>query len=208
MHDIYEESYLENIKDFLLNEIKSQNINFIYGKGTRKTGLQRHFEKTDEYLTKLKEYRKHLEIMGSNRNSYSRTDHGATFMRMKEDHMLNGQLKPGYNVQIGVSDEYIVHIDFSRERNDYNTFIPFLETFHEKYSKYPKYPVADSGYGGLKNYRYLKDNGMELYTKYNMYYKDIHEKKRMKDPYFSHNLIKDGKDFIAPNGDRLTYLYI
>ena len=43
-----------------------------------------------------------------NRKSYSKTDLEATFMRMKDDHMRNGQLKPGYNLQIGVESEYIV----------------------------------------------------------------------------------------------------
>ena len=57
--------------------------------------------------------------MGDNRNSYSKTDHDATFMRMKEDHMLNGQLKPGYNLQIGVSDQYVLHLTVSSERNGY-----------------------------------------------------------------------------------------
>ncbi len=121
--------------------------------------------------------------------------------------MRNSQLKPGYNVQIGVADEYILHLDIYSERSDYKTFIPFLEGFKENYGYYPKYPVSDSDYGGLMNYRYLKLNDMELYTKYGMYEKDTHDKKRMKDPYFIFNLIKDGKDYSAQNGDLLKYLY-
>jgi len=128
-------------------------------------------------------------------------------MHMKEDYMRNGQLKAGYNVQIGVSDEYILHLDIFQDRNDYQTFIPFLKGYHNRYGHYPKYPVADAGYGGLNNYRYLKDNELELYQKYAMYSKDTTDKKRMSDPYFTFDLVKDDKDYIAKNGERLIFKY-
>lgn len=207
VYETYKIDYVASIKAFLEAEIEKESTEFKYGKGQRKTPLQRDYEHIEQYLDKLIEYKNHLETMGTDRNSYSRTDKDATFMHMKEDHMRNSQLKPGYNVQIGVSDEYILHLDVSSERNDYKTFIPFLEGFKRKYNFYPKYPVADSGYGGLTNYRYLKLNEMELYTKYNMYEKDTHDKKRMKDPYFSFNLVKQGNNYVAPNGDILKYLY-
>lgn len=207
VYETYEVDYLRAIKDYLENEIDKERVELKYGKGQRKTHLQKDYEHISEYLSKLIEYKNHLEIMGPNRNSYSRTDTDATFMHMKEDYMRNSQLKPGYNVQIGVSDEYILHLYISSERNDYKTFIPFLESFKNRYNYYPKYPVADSGYGGLTNYRYLSINDMGLYTKYNMYEKDTSDKKRMKDPYFYFNLVKDGSDYIAANKDVLKFLY-
>jgi len=190
--DVYEEyniEYLSKVKDFIISEIEKSDISFTNGKGTRKTALQRDYEAISEYLTKLTEYNEHLRIMGDSRNSYSKTDHDATFMRMKDDHMMNNQLKPGYNVQIGVSDEYILHVDVKQERNDYKTMIPFLEGFKINYGYLPTYPVMDAGYGGLTNYRYLKNNGLKLFQKYTMYAKDTKDKKRMKDQYHSHNLI-------------------
>ena len=105
----YNVDYLSKVHQFINDQVKRSNITFTYGKGNRKTALQRDFEKIDEYLSKLIEYENHLKIMGTNRNSYSKTDHDATFMRMKEDYMKNDQLKPGYNIQIGISDEYIIH---------------------------------------------------------------------------------------------------
>jgi hypothetical protein len=126
---------------------------------------------------------------------------------MKEDHMRNSQLKPGYNVQIGVSDEYILHLDIFKDRSDNKTFITFLEGYHERYGYYLTYPVTDAGYGGLTNYRYLILCDMKLYQKYGLYAKDTNDKKRMKHPYFSHKLIKDGYDYIGTNGDRLKYHY-
>jgi transposase len=86
-YDIYELKYLENIKMFLEKQIRLSNPVFVYGSGRRKTSLQRFYEEISEYITKLKEYKNHLEIMGKTRNSYSKTDHDATFMRMKEDYM-------------------------------------------------------------------------------------------------------------------------
>lgn len=208
MYESYEADYLLRIKTFLETEIEMNNPTFVYGKGTRKTDLQRDYEHINEYLTKILAYEKHLEIMGPNRNSYAKTDQDATFMHMKEDHMRNSQLKPGYNVQIGVSDEYILHMDISTERSDYKTFVPFLESFKARYHFYPKYPVADAGYGGLMNYRYLKMNEMELYQKYAMYSKDTSDKKRINDLYQQLNLMKNEQgEFIDPKGGTLQFLY-
>ena len=92
----------------LTQRIKDQNISFVHGKGQRKHVLQRHYEEAQAFLDKWKLYQETLAIIGEHRNSYSKTDHDATFMRMKEDHMKNGQLKPAYNVQMGVESEYIL----------------------------------------------------------------------------------------------------
>lgn len=208
IYETYEVTYLNKIRVFLEREIELKKIEFKQGKGSRKPVLQRHYEKIFEYETKQIEYEKHLEIMGSNRNSYAKTDKDATFMHMKEDHMRNSQLKPGYNIQIGVADEYILHMDISSERSDYKTFIPFLERYYKAYKEYPIYPVADSGYGGLMNYRYLKEKNLELYTKYSMYHKDTHDKKRMNDPYIGINLKKDSEDnFIDITGNKFKHLW-
>lgn len=156
VYETYDIEYLSKIKEFLMTEIKVENIKLVQGKGKHKTALQRDYDKISEYLTKLNEYKNHLDKMGTDRNSYAKTDPSATFMHMKEDYMRNSQLKPGYNLQIGVCDEYILHADIFSERSDYKTLIPFLEGYKNHYQNYPKYPVADAGYGGLNNYRYLK----------------------------------------------------
>lgn len=96
--------------------IDAKEIQMVYGKGQRKTPLQRVYDSLVSYHDKMVEYEHHLEIIGEGRNSYAKTDHDATFMHMKEDHMRNSQLKPGYNVQIGVSNEYIRLIDVYNHR--------------------------------------------------------------------------------------------
>lgn len=208
IYETYDLEYLGRILDFLDKEVGRSEVSFVYGKGTRKKALQRDYEKISEYVTKLSEYEKYIDIIGPERNSCARTDHDATFMHMKEDYMRNGQLKPGYNVQIGVSDEYILHLDIFQDRSDYQTFIPFLEGYQRAVGFYPKYPVADAGYGGLKNYRYLKNNQMELYQKYTMYSKETTDKKYACDPKRPVNFKKDDMgNFYDEQGERLIFLW-
>ncbi|MCQ4989806.1 hypothetical protein NE599_12310 [[Clostridium] symbiosum] len=66
------------------------------------------------------------------RNNYCKTDPDATFMHMKDDYMRNVQLKPGYNVQIGVDSESIVAVDIFKDRNDVWTLVPLLKRMKEK----------------------------------------------------------------------------
>ena len=205
---IYQVKDLDQVEAYLFQEIERGAMKFVYGKGTRKSAIQRDYEEISAYQEKLTEYEKHLAIMTENRTSYAKTDHDATFMRMKEDHMKNGQLKAGYNVQIGVADEYIMHVDVYQNRSDYKTFIPFLEGYHRAYQNYPKYPVADAGYGGLRNYRYVKLNEMEIVQKYSMYRKETTDRKYIEDPSRPVNFKKDEENhYYDANGEKLKYLW-
>ena len=135
------------------------------GKGQRKPELQKLYEELETCGTRLMEYKGHFEIMGKGRNSYSKTDLEATFMRMKEDHMLNGQLKPAYNVQIAVENYFIVHSYVSNDRTDYNTLIPVLKKHRKAFGEELEAVTADSGYCCEKNLSYLKENGIKSYIK-------------------------------------------
>ena len=106
-------------------------------------------------------YKEYFKIMVKDRNNYSKTDLEATFMRMKEDHMLDGQLKPAYNVQIAVENYFIVHSYVSNDRTDYNTLIPVLEKHKEAFEEV----AADSGYCSEKNLLYLKENKIDNYIR-------------------------------------------
>ena len=108
-YGLSETASLTDVVEFLLTARNLLGIEFVYGKGKRKTDLQRDYERIYEYLERINRYHENLSILGS-RKSYSKTDLDATFMRMKEDHMRIGQLKPAYNVQIGVESEYIVSV--------------------------------------------------------------------------------------------------
>ena len=142
----------------------NQNIEFVYGRGKRKTNIQKFLEKATQYRAKLLEYKMHLDKMG-NRNSYCKTDNDATFMRMKEDHMRNGQLKPGYNVQVGTDAGYVVGIDISQERSDMNTLIPFMKKIERRLQYRYDNVVADAGYDSEENLVYLRNHKQKAYIK-------------------------------------------
>ncbi len=143
---------------------ESENIVFVHGIGKRKTPLQKSIETLEGYLSKLKEYNQKIHICGE-RNSFSKTDHDATFMRMKEDAMGNGQLKPAYNLQHGVDSEYITWLTIGPQPTDTTTLIPFLKDAedHLKF-KYTNI-TADAGYESEENYLFLENNGQLSYIK-------------------------------------------
>ena len=140
-------------------------ITFVHGSGRRKSDAQKEWEALDELRRRWREYEEKLAIMGEGRNSYSKTDPDATFMRMKDDHMRNGQLKPGYNVQIGVNSEYITGIEAFPDRTDYGTMVPFLKTMQQKHGKKYESVTTDAGYERLNNYLYLEANGQMSFIK-------------------------------------------
>ena len=181
---------------------------FKHGKGQRKTSTQRHYETLTSYLRKLKQYVRQIEICGPDRNSYSKTDPGATFMRVKKDYMGNDQLLPAYNIQIGVADEYIVVADVYQHRSDMDCFVPLMEKFQKSYGFFPKYPVADAGYGSYNNYLFCEENGMEKYMKFTMYKKETTDKKYHEDPFRAVNFKRDPDgDLICPNGKKFVFAY-
>lgn len=144
---------------------KGEGIPFTAGRGMRKSGLQQLHEELGACGERLLTYKECYENLGAGRNSYSKTDTAATFMRMKDDHMMNGQLKPGYNVQIAVENYFIIHTYISNDRTDYNTLIPVLEKHKDAFGEYPEETTADSGYSSEKNLVYLKEKGIRSYIK-------------------------------------------
>jgi transposase len=149
----------------LMRIAEGEEILFVNGKGKHKPEIQKLYEELEECGRRLMEYKECFEIMGKDRNSYSKTDLEATFMRMKEGHMLNGQLKPAYNVQIAVENYFIVHSYVSSDRTDYHTLIPVLEKHQRAFGDILEALTADSGYCSEKNLMYLKENGINSYIK-------------------------------------------
>ena len=181
---------------------------FVFGRGHRKSQEQRYYEKLKGYLDKLKEYVVKIQICGPGRNSYSKTDHDATFMRMKKDYMGNDQLLPAYNIQIGVADEYIAVVDVMQHRSDMDCFVPLMEKFHEIYGFYPKYPIADAGYGSFNNYLFCQEHGMEKFMKFPMYKKETTDKKYHNDPFRAVNFkTNEAGEMICPNGKAFHFAY-
>lgn len=171
--------------------------------------MQKEIKKiSKESLPKMKEYERHKEIL-QERGSYSKTDQDATFMRMKEDYMGNGQLKPGYNVQISTENQYITNYGIYQKPGDTTTLIDYLESFNRKYHRQSDEIVADSGYGSEQNYDYMLDNKIIPYVKYNYFHMDIRkERKRPSDaykltlPYYN----SDEDYFVCSMGQHMTYI--
>jgi transposase len=157
----------------------------------------------EKHLPKLREYEGHLETLGP-RNSYSKTDTDATFMRMKDDHMQNGQLKPAYNLQIGTKEQFITHFDFFPDPTDTLTMVPFFEGWEERYGAYPETTVADAGYGSEENYGFMEDNEMEAFVKYNYFHAE-QKKKFRENAFITQNLYYNATDdyFVCPMGQHL-----
>ncbi|KZL88996.1 transposase DDE domain protein [Clostridium magnum DSM 2767] len=156
--------YLKRLRKKLKKIEKDENITFVHGAGKRKSLLQKTLEQLDEYLWKLKKYNYYIHIAGD-RTSFSKTDHDATFIRMKEDAMKNGQLKPAYNTQFGTDAEYIVWISAGPQCTDTTILIPFLEGLRRNQRRIYKNIIADSGYKSEENYVYLEESNQLAFIK-------------------------------------------
>ena len=204
----YVPDYLNEIVEQLVLLWELDTSTFVYGSGKRKSKEQRHYEHLTTFCQKLQEYIQKIEICGPNRNSYSKTDNSATFMRIKTDQMGNDQLLPAYNVQIGVADEYIAVVDVNHYRSDMDCFVPLMEHFKQTYGFYPKYPVADAGYGSYNNYIFCEQNGIEKYMKFPMFKKETKDQKYHEDPFRAVNFRIDEQGVMrCPNDKAFHFLY-
>jgi len=154
---------------------------------------------------KLEEYARKQEVLGE-RNSFSKTDPDATFMRMKEDHMKNGQLKPAYNLQLSTHGQFVVNYSIHPNPNDTLTLKPHLELYRSRYGFYPSICTADAGYGSEENYSYLKENSIGAFVKYSLFHKELmQESKRNRTYALLEDLYYDPeKDhYICPMGQAM-----
>ena len=137
---------------------------FVYGRGKRKSQLQRDMETLSDMMARQDKYTQYNETF-KGRNSFSKTDPDATFMHMKDDHMRNAQLKPGYNVQLGVEGEYIVGLDISSERSDQLTLLPLLSKMESELGESYEDVTCDAGYESEENYTYFEGKAQTCYIK-------------------------------------------
>lgn len=180
---------------------------YVHGRGKRKSQLQRDIEQLRELLSRKEKYAGYQQTLGE-RNSFSKTDPDATFMRMKDDHMRNGQLKPGYNVQLAVEGEYITGVDLSDERSDQLTLIPLLKRMEGKLGVKYETVTADAGYESEENYTWFDAQNRICYIKPQNYERsktkrfksNMHLRENM--PY---DVLRD--EYTCPNGKKLRAVY-
>lgn len=153
----------------------------------------------------LDKYEAQEKILGKGRNSYSKTDPDATFMRMKEDHMLNGQLKPGYNLQISTNNQLIASYSIHQNTTDTNTLIPHLKQHEERFDSLPDNSIADAGYGSEENYQWLQDNEITAYVKHNQFDRQQNQITRNKNPFAADKLYYNSQEdyYVCPMGQHM-----
>ena len=188
---------MSKMATFLEQKKQDEKIVFVHGRGKRKSNLQRLLEALNSYQVRQQDYNESKKICGK-RNSYSKTDKDATFMRMKDDHMRNGQLKPAYNVQLAVEAEYVIGVGAFSTPGDTTTLKPMLENM---YTRNPgmaiKRLTTDSGFESEENYMYLEGREIEYYIKPQTYEQ---QKKRS----FKKNIGKRENMMYNPETDEYT----
>ena len=157
-----------------LNEEIEQEPKVIKG-GSPKKRRRRFLSKTkrqldQDFIPRAKKYEE-AERIFQGRNSFSKTDHDATFMCMKEDPMRNRELKPGYNLQIATHNQFVLDYGLFANPTDTRTLVPFLNQFHS--TDFFNYIVADAGYGSEYNYTSIIDQfEKEPLIPYNIFLKE------------------------------------
>lgn len=203
---------LEKEEEALFSEIDPEKVKETINKideeikekpGSKKVKQKLKYGKKN-WPEKLKKYEEQEEKLGK-RNSYSKTDEDAAFMRMKEDHMFNGQLKAGYNVQISSNNQYIVNYSIHQKPTDTTTFPEHVEEYKEKYNQKPDVIVADAGYGSQENYEYMEAEEIEGYVKYNYFDREQKSKKIDKQPFATEKLYynKNEDCYYCPMGQKM-----
>lgn len=188
----------EKVRDTIekINKALSSNKNKVDKKVRQKLGYAKK-----HWPAALDRYAKQEEIIGEKRKSCSKTDPDATFMRMKEDHMRNGQLKPAYNVQISTNNQYIASYSIHQSTTDTTTLISHLEQHMKDFGK-PANITADSGYGSEENYGWLERKRITGYVKHNYFDRDQNGNIRGKKPYTVDKLTYDPQRdlYYCPSG--------
>ena len=161
-----------------------------------------------DHLPKLQSYEDQEELLDG-RSSYSKTDIDATFMRTKDDHLGNGQLKPCYNIQLGTEDQFIVNYTLHQTPSDTATFTDHmndtLSVLESIEAPEIKRVCTDAGYGSEENYEYLEEKQIEAYVKYPGYYKQTKGAYK-DDPFHPSNLHYNATDnyYVCPMGQHMS----
>jgi transposase len=194
------------------NEIEKtiETINAVIKDKEVKPGIKQKLNYAKKHWpAALKKYDTQEKILGKSRTSYSKTDQDATFMRMKEDHMRNGQLKPAYNVQISTNNQFIASYSIHQNTNDTNTLQEHLKQVIKAYNQKPSSVTADAGYGSEENYQWLENKRITAYVKHNHFDRNQNTAIKNKAPFSTDKFVYDQQNdqFICPAGKSMSYLY-
>lgn len=208
------EDELPDPPDF--TEINTEKVQSTVDKLNEVLGSRKNIDKkvkaklrriTKEYPANIAKYERQEAVLGD-RNSFSKTDIDATFMRLKEDHMKNGQLKPAYNVQVSTSNQFIVNYTIHPNPTDTTTLTDHIAQHEASFKSSPKVVTADAGYGSQENYTLLEGKKIAAYVKYGLFDKQQNENYNAKRPFSADKLFYNPKKdcYICPMGQQMDYI--
>jgi len=210
----YGEKDLEEVgegKEINTEELKkaAEKINEKLRKDPKNKKLKKAKRSLEQDFIPRQEKYERYEDTFKGRNSFSKTDEDATFMRMKEDHMRNGQLKPGYNIQTGTENQFVVGFSIHQRAGDTSCLKEHMDRLREWLGEYPEGLVADAGYGSEENYDYLKKRDITAYVKYNTFHYEQKRGYKKKKPYRPDNFtyLPEEDQYVCPQGKRLHYQF-
>lgn len=190
----------------------TQTVDQLNEKLADKADIDKKMKAKLQYITKvfpinIAKYEQQEAILGQ-RNSFSKTDTDATFMKLKEDHMKNGQLKPAYNVQISTSNQFIVNYTIHPNPTDTNTLAAHLAQHEASFASSPKTLTADAGYGSEENYTLLETKKITPFVKYGSFDQQQQDSYQSKYPFAAEKLFYNPqKDcYICPMGQQMDYI--
>jgi transposase len=179
----------EALKDKQVNKTIKQKLNYA----------------KKNFPANLKKYEQQEKILGEQRTSYSKTDPSATFMRLKEDHMKNGQLKPAYNVQLSTNNQFITTYSLHQTSTDTTTLINHFEHHEKLFNQKPEALTTDGGYGSEENYQWLESNNITAFVKHNQFDRAQNKTISDKNPFSVDKLFynKDQGCYYCPMGQQM-----
>jgi len=204
--DANEPEDFDQIDTEKVNRVISKIDNALNGKEIDKEKRQKLNYAKKHWPKNMEKYEQQQELLGS-RNSYSKTDPDATFMRMKDDHMKNGQLKPAYNLQLSTYDQFVLNYNLYQTTTDTTVLMEHLEGFNNLFNEMPDSVTTDAGYGSEENYEYLDENQIEAFVKYNYFHME-QTKKYKNDPFKTANLYYNEQQdcYYCPIGQQMRYI--
>ena len=188
---------------------KIDELNERLRQGSKDKELKKAVRKMEkDYLPRLEKFEEQEEKLAG-RNSYSRTDEEATFMRMKEDERNpKAWPKPAYNVQLGTENQFIVGFSVHQQANDGACLKPHLEEVEARLGRLPKNWVGDGAFGTEENLAFAEEKQCHAYLKYPTFYREGKAKFR-DEPFRAENFAYDPENdcFTCPNEQLLPFDY-
>ncbi len=165
----------------------------------RKAGKVRK-ELEEKHLPKLIKYEEQERIL-SGRNSYSKTDPDATFLRDNRD-----QVVPAYNVMAGTENQIIVSYSIHQAASETETLPGHIRRLKECAKGKPKSIIGDSAFGSQENYECIEKEEIGNYLKYNTYHYEK-TRKYQSDRFHKDHFLRDEESdsYECPEGRKLRY---